>query len=191
MKEQGKNFANKFLYFSDANEDPSFHQNQLVLDSILGKGQLQGLKYKRFFYPEETHISEPVKAFYDGIRFIYPNWHLPYNSSAFRKSMTSRIILDHYDTLSKIYGYQVIPLHDEINQIARFFRNDPQRINDAIELLKMNAVNYPSSAIVMETLGDTWLKTGNKNEALSCYRKALDLQTGNATLQKKISELSR
>jgi hypothetical protein len=40
------------------------------LDSILKLKNISGLKYKRLFYPEETHISEPVKAFYDGIRFV-------------------------------------------------------------------------------------------------------------------------
>jgi predicted alpha/beta superfamily hydrolase len=178
--------VNKLLFFSDANEDAAFHQNQLVLDSILQQKHPAGLSYKRLFYPEETHISEPVKAFYDGIRFVYPEWHLPYNSSAFRKTVTSKMIIDHYAALSKQYGYKVIPLHDEANMIARFLRNDPNRIKDAIELLEMNAVNYPSSPVVFETLGDTWMKTGDKNKAIANYEKALSLDQKNKQLEDKI-----
>lgn len=85
-KLSSRNISNRILYFSDANEDAAFHQNQVRLDSILKLKNISGLKYKHFFYPEESHISEPVKAFYDGIRFVYPDWHLPYNSSAFKKN---------------------------------------------------------------------------------------------------------
>jgi hypothetical protein len=180
---------NKLIFFCDANEDPAFHQNQLYLDSLLKQKNITGWQYKRNFYPDETHISEPVKAFYDGIRFVYPDWHLPYNSSAFRKTISSRIIIDHFETLSKRYGYKVIPLHDEINQISRFLRNDPKRIKDAIELLEMNAINYPTSSVVQEILGDTWLKAGDLKQALSSYQKALELEPANNQIKDKIKNL--
>jgi predicted alpha/beta superfamily hydrolase len=185
----GKNTLNKILFFSDANEDAAFHQNQLRLDSILKQKNIAGLKYKRLFYPEETHISEPVKAFYDGIRLVYPNWHLPYNSSAFRKTMSSQVIKDHFAALSKTYGYTVVPLHDEINQISRFLRNDPHRINDAIDLLQMNARNYPRSVIVQELLGDTYLKIGDNQKARASYQQALDIEPGNDRLLQKLKAI--
>ncbi len=180
----------RFLFFSDANEDAAFHQNQILFDSILQ--QKKGtLAYKRMFYPEESHISEPVKAFYDGIRFLYPAWHLPYNSSAFKKTMSSAVIKDHYAMLSKQYGYNVIPPHDEIILISRFLRNDPTRIKDAIELLRLNAINYPQSGINLETLGDTFLKAGDKVNALATYQKAMTFDTNNPSLQQKINNLSK
>jgi predicted alpha/beta superfamily hydrolase len=187
---KGKDLSGRLLYFSDANEDEAFHLNQLSLDTILQHNASSGLKFKRMFYPEEIHISEPVKAFYDGIRFVYPNWHLPYNSSAFRKTMSSRIIIDHYRELSKAYGYNVIPLLDEMNQVARFLRNDPGRIKDAIELLEMNASLHPASAETLEILGDTLVKTGDTRKALINYKKALSLAPGDAELKKKIADLS-
>jgi predicted alpha/beta superfamily hydrolase len=184
-----KKIVNKILFFSDANEDSVFHQNQLRLDSILEQKNIAGLKYKRLFYPEETHISEPVKAFYDGIRLVYPNWHLPYNSSSFRKTMSSHVIKDHFAALSKAYGYTVVPLHDEVNQISRFLRNDPHRINDAIDLLQMNARNYPHSVIVHELLGDTYVKTGDNQKARISYQKALDIEPGNERLLQKLKAI--
>jgi predicted alpha/beta superfamily hydrolase len=185
------NSRNRILFFSDANEDAKFHQNQVSLDSSLHTKNFTGLSFKRNFYPDETHISEPVKGFYDGIRFVYPNWHLPYNSSAFRKTLTSRMIRDHYEKLSEKYGYRVIPLHDEINQISRFLRNDPARVKDAIDLLEMNAVNYPGSPVVQEILGDTWMKAGNPANAAAAYRKAMKLDPGSKTLKDKLQQAIR
>jgi predicted alpha/beta superfamily hydrolase len=179
----------RYLFFSDANEDMPFHQNQLVLDSILQLSAINNFKYKRAFYPEESHLSEPVKGLYDGLRFIYPEWHLPYNSSAFRKKMTADIVMEHYKKLSGQYGYKVVPGHDEINQISKFLRNDSLRIDDAIKLLEINAINYPSSAIVPEILGDTWLKKNNNAYALLSYKKALELDPLNKTVSDKIKKL--
>jgi predicted alpha/beta superfamily hydrolase len=180
---------NKILFFSDANEDASFHQNQEKLDSILKQKNISGLTFKREFYPGETHISEPVKAFYDGIRFIYPDWYLPYSSSAFKKRMTVKIIKDHYDELRKKYNYNIIPPHDEINQVSRFLRNDPKRVQDAIELLQMNALNFPSSAVVMETLGDTYIKAGDTKNAVISFQKALQLAPGNTVIEGKLKNI--
>lgn len=181
---------NRILFFSDANENAAFHQNQLTFDSVL-KQKNTALKFKRMFYPEETHTTEPVKAFYDGIRFVYPDWHLPYNSSAFKKMLNSSVVKDQYAKHSKQYGYTVIPPHDEIILIGRFLRNDPGKIKDAIELLQMNAANYPASSINWETLGDTLLKSGDNNGALNAYQKAITLDKNNEAVQQKIKNISK
>jgi predicted alpha/beta superfamily hydrolase len=186
-----KKTGKRILFFSDANEDEAFHRNQLTLDSLLATYKVEDLKWKRQFYPEETHISEPVKAFYDGIRFLYPAWHLAYSSSAFRATMTSKIIKDHYASLSKEYGYNVIPLHDELNQISRFLANDAARLKDAIELLQMNRQNYPASPVVAELLGDTWMKAGNSTKAIAAYKEALHLNPSSPVVNKKINELEK
>jgi pimeloyl-ACP methyl ester carboxylesterase len=179
------------LFFSDANEGPAFHNNQLQLDSALKQKNIPGLNFKYSYYPEESHISEPVKGFYDGIRSIYPNWYLNYNSSAFRKTMTAKMVKDQYKYLSEKYGYPVIPLQDEINLVARMFRRDNTKINDAIEMLELNALNYPSSATVFELLGDTYLKSGDKKKAIAAYEKAAGLDNNNDAIKQKIKGLNQ
>jgi predicted alpha/beta superfamily hydrolase len=182
-----KGLNHTLLFFSDANEDSAFHQNQLALESLLQKQSSSGLRWKRLFYPGEIHTSEPVKAFYDGIRFVYPDWFLPYNSAAFKKSMRSSTILAHYEELSKLYGYKVLPPHGDMNQLARFMSRDPQRVTDAIELLQVNATNYPRSAAVQEIMGDIYLKQDNTQEAKAAYQKALVLDPDNEALKRKIN----
>ena len=188
-KLDSKTSLNKILFFSDASEGGQFHQNQLMFDTLLKQKNVPRLKHKYTWYPEETHISEPVKAFYDGIRFVYPQWHLPYNSSAFRQTLSSEAVKKHYEELSATYGYKVIPLHDEINQISRFLRNDPKRIKDAIDLLQMNAANYPASSVIQDLLGDTYLKTSDTTMALASYQKAFALDPANNKLKQKIEKM--
>lgn len=179
----------KILFFSDAGEGAAFHQNLLKLDSILKQKNIPGLRFRYNYYPEETHISEPVKALYDGLRQVYPGWYLPYNSSAFRKTLTAKMITDQYAELSAMYDYKVIPPQYEISQAGKMLRNDPKRINDAIELLRMNTMNYPASTAAHELLGDTYLKNGDTKNALNSFRKALILNPANENIRQKIRQL--
>jgi predicted alpha/beta superfamily hydrolase len=182
-------YQKRFLFFSDASEGSAFHSNQLKMDSLLLAKKAGGLQVKYAYYPEESHVSEPVKAFYDGIRFIYPDWHLPYNNSAFKQKMSAALVKAQFEKLSAIYGYRVIPPQDDINAIGRFLRNDPARIKDALELLEMNAANYPRSVKLWELLGDTYLKAGDLAKSLSSFEKGLALDPGNESLQKKRQSL--
>lgn len=66
---------NKMIFYSDANEgmpdDPTFHAHLLKFDSIITQRMIKGLDHKYVHYPEDTHMTEPIKAYYDALRFIF------------------------------------------------------------------------------------------------------------------------
>ncbi|AYB33049.1 alpha/beta hydrolase [Chryseolinea soli] len=66
---------NKTLFFSDASEGVSdsstFHTNLLKFDAMLKAKTVIGLRFEYNYYPKETHMTEPMPAFYDALRFIY------------------------------------------------------------------------------------------------------------------------
>src|SRR5258708_2407836 len=88
----------------------------------------------------------------------------------------------------KTYGYHVIPPHDDMIMISRFLRKDPARIKDAIELLEMNEINFPASSVTAETLGDVYLMTADKTNALKNFKKAFSLDPKKQGLEEKIKE---
>ncbi|MFD2934364.1 alpha/beta hydrolase [Spirosoma flavum] len=68
---------NKMFFYSDGNEGGSnsfFHKNLLKLDATLAKKKLKGLDYLYKHYPTETHMTEPVVAYFDALRFIFKDW---------------------------------------------------------------------------------------------------------------------
>ena len=68
---------NKILFYSDGNEGGSnsfFHKSLLKLDSTIAKKKLKGLDYLYKHYPTETHMTEPVVAYFDALRFIFKEW---------------------------------------------------------------------------------------------------------------------
>jgi len=67
---------NKMIFYSDADEGSSedgstFHTDLLKFDTIINQRKITGLAHKYVHYPEETHMTEPIKAYYDALRFIF------------------------------------------------------------------------------------------------------------------------
>lgn len=72
---------NKTLFFSDASEgvtdSSTFHTNLLRFDATLTAKTMTGLRYQYNYYSKETHMTEPMPAYYDALRFIYKDWKNP------------------------------------------------------------------------------------------------------------------
>jgi predicted alpha/beta superfamily hydrolase len=72
---------NKTFFLSDASEGVSdsstFHTNLLKFDAILTGKTLKGMRYQYNYYPSETHMTEPIPAYYEALRFIYKDWKNP------------------------------------------------------------------------------------------------------------------
>ncbi len=68
---------NKLFFYSDGNEggrNSFFHKNLLKLDATLAKKKLKRFNYLYKHYPTETHMTEPVVAYFDALRFIFREW---------------------------------------------------------------------------------------------------------------------
>lgn len=70
----GLSTLNKKFFYSNGNEDGSFMSDLRNLDSLIKQSSLKGLEYKYIYYPYENHMTEPIPAYYDALRFIYKNW---------------------------------------------------------------------------------------------------------------------
>jgi predicted alpha/beta superfamily hydrolase len=64
----------KILFFSDGDEGGKFHADVLNFDSMITRKKLGGFRFKYKPYPEENHMTEPVAAYYDALRFVFKNW---------------------------------------------------------------------------------------------------------------------
>lgn len=182
---------NKMIFYSDANEGGSdkstFHTNLLKFDSLITKNKITGLDYKYVYYPDDIHMTEPIKAYYDALRFIYRQWDLPQMDP---KSLNAAIVKQHYQQLSQRYGYAVIPTEVNINNTAMYLINQPGALDNAISLLELNTENYPVSPTAFSLLGDAYLKKGDRSKAATCYKKALALNPGSQNIKAKLMDAS-
>jgi predicted alpha/beta superfamily hydrolase len=68
---------NKMFFYSDGNEGDSFssfHLDLLKFDSLISNKNLTGLDYMYKHYPNETHMTEPIVAYFEALRFIFKEW---------------------------------------------------------------------------------------------------------------------
>lgn len=73
-KMKGLAALDKNFFYSNGNEDGSFKSDLLQLDSLLKQSSSKGFKHKYVNYPYEDHMTEPIPAYYDALRFIYKDW---------------------------------------------------------------------------------------------------------------------
>ncbi len=66
---------NKKLFYCNGNEggqNSFFHKGLLKFDAILKKKNLLGLSRKYMYYPNEMHMTVPIIAYLDALRFVFP-----------------------------------------------------------------------------------------------------------------------
>jgi hypothetical protein len=170
----------KFLFVADSPETGPFTTYVKRLLDTLGARKAANLEWAHSFYPNETHGSVAGKAYYDGLRFLYPEWNAP------EEDRSAASIQRHYAALSSRLGYDVEPplglVSDWIEELLR-----KGKLDDAMEMAQLNARNFPKDASVSATLGDVYLRNGNRAEAVAAYRKAVRLAPADDQLKAKLA----
>jgi predicted Zn-dependent protease len=63
------------------------------------------------------------------------------------------------------------------------------RAQDAIEILKLNAEAYPSSANVYDSLAEAYMKHGDRELARENYKKSLTIDPSNKNAAEMLKKL--
>jgi predicted alpha/beta superfamily hydrolase len=64
----------KKLFYSVGNEGGTFRNDLLDFDKIVEHESLKAFEHEYKYYPYEEHMTEPIPAYYDALRFVYKNW---------------------------------------------------------------------------------------------------------------------
>lgn len=98
--------------------------------------------------------------------------------------------------VKKVREFKANPAHKyaeterRINDIG-YFLMERNQFDDAVEVFKLNAEMYPRSANVYDSLGDAYLKKGDKTNALANYKKALEIDPSTRTAADAVRNLSQ
>ena len=63
------------------------------------------------------------------------------------------------------------------------------KVQDAIEVFKLNVDCFPDSANAFDSLGEAYMKNGDKKNAVINYKKSLELNPENKNAKKMLKEL--
>jgi predicted alpha/beta superfamily hydrolase len=177
------NQLSRKFFVTISNEDTQ------AVDLLTKKLKMSGSKsfqwsYKE--YKEENHFSVPYKSMYDGLRFIYSNWH----TEAFLNpnKILYKDIENHFKKLSKEFGYTINPTEDFINQCGyqqlRF-----KHIEEAIDFFKQNIAFHPNSSNAYDSMGEAYMINEQKSLAIENYEKSIAINPHNENGKEMLKKL--
>ncbi len=121
-------------------------------------------------YPEDNHMSVPLKSVYEGLEEIFYDWQVKLDSL----DNGLEALKSHYAGISKAYGFTVQPAEAVVNMLGYQYLQSG-KAQEAIDVFQFNVDQYPNSANVYDSLGEACEQTGNIQKALDLYRKAAKL----------------
>ena len=99
------------------------------------------------------------------------------------------VIDKHYAGLSEKFGYEIETPEYVLNQLGYSYLGEKE-INKAIKVFKENVKRYPKSANVYDSLGEAYMKSGDKELAIKNYRRSLELNPRNENAKHMLKKLA-
>ncbi|ULQ55247.1 hypothetical protein KJS94_11395 [Flavihumibacter rivuli] len=197
----GNDYSNKSLFYASANtmskgidtsrvsKDTAYGnihvRNNVQFHRILQKIPPAGLQWSWKFYGEDNHASVPLIAGYDALRFLFKGYKLDKDLND--TSITVDYIIAHYQHLSTLMHYTVLPSESIVNSLGYNFLHK-KNFEKAFQFFYLNLENYPTSANAFDSMGDYYLQRNERIKAIENFRKALQLKELPET-RKKLKEL--
>jgi tetratricopeptide (TPR) repeat protein len=127
-----------------------------------------------------VEIAEAINAILDQKRYVVPK-----RSGAKKMySLLGQHGIDHairfYDSArqqksSSIYDFT----ESDLNLLGYYLLYDENKVNDAIKIFELNTEAFPASSNTFDSLGEAYLKKGDKQAALKSYQRALEIDPRN------------
>jgi tetratricopeptide (TPR) repeat protein len=117
-----------------------------------------------------------LRAHYWGLRHVFEPWRLPRDPETGLFGGDLADLEEHYDGLSKRYGYTIPPPENTVNLVAYGILGRGE-VDDAIAAFRYNVDLYRDSANVYDSLGDGLVAADHLEEALTSYSKAVENAT--------------
>ncbi len=165
-----KPFPHAIRLFVTLGNEPGYVDTLNAFIIALKKTEAPDLRWIFRQYPEDTHMTVPLKSVYEGLEEIFFDWQVKLDTL----DNGLDALKSHYRAVSKAYGYTVRPAEPIVNMLGyQYLQNG--NAQEAIEVFQFNMEQYPDSANVYDSLGEAFERTGNIQKALDLYRKAVKL----------------
>ena len=79
----------------------------------------------------------------------------------------------------------------EFNLLGYELLNADEKVDEAIEIFKLNTQAFPASSNTFDSLGEAYLKKGDTKSAYVCYQRALEIDPGNLNAANMLKKIKR
>ena len=169
----------------DTTSDTRHIRSIFAMDKFIKSNSQNGLKYASKYYGDDDHGSVPLISEYDGLRFIFSWYRFKFSPSDFSSPDIKVVqrMKQHYQTVSKEFGFKVSPPEMQINSLGYFVLGQ-KHIDKAAALFEMNVENYPQSGNAYDSYADALIAKKDTIKAISNYQKAYSLTKSEETKNK-------
>jgi Tfp pilus assembly protein PilF len=136
-------------------------------------------------------ISRSIEAIMENKPYakIRKSWLKVYGKQT--EQMNAQQILSLYEQSKATEGASFsFDSEDLLNDLG-YAMMGQKRYTDAVAILAYNASQFPTSANAFDSLGEAYLRAGDKANAIENYRKALKLDPNLGSAKQMIAELTR
>lgn len=162
------------LFLTRADDGPEMKSSLDQLVGSLHARRDSTLRWDFAVYPGETHDTGALKAYYDGLRWVFAGWSLPRDPKTNRFTGTLRDLQSHYERIGDRLGCSMAPPEWAANELGYQLLNG-KSFDDALAAFLYNTKLYPQSPNVWDSLGDGLSQAGKRSEAAESYEKAVSL----------------
>lgn len=121
-------------------------------------------------YPKPKHLFQVLLESYnnEGIAAAINTYH------ELKNKYYGGFTFDFRENSLNLFGYQVMA---------------QSKFEDALKIFQLNAELFPESFNVYDSIGEVYLKMGDKNKAVQNYKKSLKLNPGNKSAKKVLENI--
>lgn len=176
----------KALYIDYGGQEDALHDPEPIrrLSAILSRAVSSSLRWEVREIGESGYRS--AESLKDGLLAVFDGWYYPADS-LYTRGLKG--IENHAKNLSDRYGYPVtaadLLTESDLNMFGYQFleRND---LDEAIHLFKYAVKVCPDSWNAHHSLAEAFMKKGEKDRAVSHYRRSMELNPENANAAKML-----
>lgn len=174
-----------FLFISGEEKDEEETRYLDEFNRLTETEAPEGFSYKYRCFPEEDHGSVALPGLFANLKTLFEGWRFP--GEAWETGPEK--VKEHFKALSEKFGFPVPITEEFLNGHAFHGLQRHEAPDEAIALFEFCLSIYPKSSKAYEGLGESYAKKGQEDKARIFYKKSLELDSENASAQKKLEML--
>lgn len=136
---------------------------------ILASNASPGIRSTLQYFEAEDHVSIPLLGLYHGLLSTFDGYQISFDDIIERPTE----VISHFEQVSDQLGVEFLPPESLMNRYGLLLVNRFDKPEEGLELLAINARNYPDSANVYDSLGEAYRTTGNSRLAIENFERSL------------------
>ncbi|MEM7369869.1 MAG: alpha/beta hydrolase-fold protein [Bacteroidota bacterium] len=176
-----------YFYMTMGNERKEMLGSAMKMAAVLEMKAPDSFAWDFKIMEEETHGSIPHRSTYDGLEAIFKDWYSVRIGELYQEG-GMEALKTYLAGVEEKMGYRKKLSESSLNRFGyQLMRNN--QLGKALEIFQLNAQQYPSSFNVFDSMGEAYMKMGNQEQAISNYKKSLDLHPGNQNAVMMLQEM--